>query len=370
MPVEASASCENSAAPLVSIIVPCFNQGRYLPDAIDSVISQTWPRWECIIIDDGSTDDTAAVAARLAARDSRVRCVSQPNRGLAGARNRGLDEARGEYIQFLDADDLLVPEKLEAQLAAACAEERLQPGPSRPAVVYCRPVFRVDDDTAVAAAADMPFMTLERARPRYSLAARWENGLSIPCQAFLFDARLFRDPPLRFDETLPNHEDWECWMRVFAREHVLFFVDRELVVYRRHEAAMSRNAGRMTEGWLAALRTQYALNRYDPVLRSVLAKRIREAERELRRLRGLSLHPAAGSGAGGILARVLRPLLGAERVERLRRFLRREPALSAPAPPRIISTRLGHRLANGLRRFFSETTVRRIRRFLRRNPDL
>lgn len=347
------------AAPLVSVIVPCFNQGRYLTEAVESLIAQTWPHWECIIVDDGSTDDTAAVAARLAARDGRVRWVSQANRGLAGARNRGLDQARGAYLQFLDADDLLLPEKFAAQIAAAGNAEG-------PGVVYCRTLFRLEnggaEDSAIA-----PFMRLDEARPRHSLAARWEDGLSIPCQAFLFDARLFREPPQRFEESLPNHEDWECWMRVFARGPALYFVDRELAVYRRHPVAMSRDAVRMTAGWLAALRLQYARSENDAGLRGVLAKRIREAERELRRLQGTA---ATGSAADGAAARMLRPLLGAERVERLRRFLRREPALSAPAPPRVISARLGHRVANLLRRFFSERTVRRLRRFLRRNPGL
>ena len=87
--------------PKVSVIVPCYNRAAFLPKAIASLHAQTLGDWECIIVDDGSTDNTAEVAANIALNEPRVRLVQQTNGGLAAARNAGLIQAKGEYIQFL-----------------------------------------------------------------------------------------------------------------------------------------------------------------------------------------------------------------------------------------------------------------------------
>ena len=103
--------------PKVSVVVPAFNAGRFLPETLKSVLRQTYPHWECLVVDDGSTDDTAAVARAACESDPRFRYHFQRNRFCAGARNAGLGLATGEYVQFLDADDLILEEKLEAQVA-------------------------------------------------------------------------------------------------------------------------------------------------------------------------------------------------------------------------------------------------------------
>lgn len=89
--------------PEVSVIIPCYNHGHYLPHAVNSVLAQTFTDWEAIIVDDGSTDNTREVAAQFT--DERVRYVHQENRGLSGARNTGIRAAQGAYLAFLDADD-------------------------------------------------------------------------------------------------------------------------------------------------------------------------------------------------------------------------------------------------------------------------
>lgn len=100
-------------APLVSVIVPFFNRGAWLREAVESVLAQTEPRWELILVDDGSTDPACLVNPT---GDPRVRLVRQPNRGPAAARNHGIELARGRYVAFLDSDDRFAPGKLEAQL--------------------------------------------------------------------------------------------------------------------------------------------------------------------------------------------------------------------------------------------------------------
>ena len=122
------------STPLVSIIIPCFNAGRWLAETLESALAQTWPATEIIVVNDGSRDDSGAIARQFAARG--VRVVDQPNAGASAARNRGLREARGEFVQYLDADDLLSADKIAAQvgllqsrppgLAATCAWGRFQ----------------------------------------------------------------------------------------------------------------------------------------------------------------------------------------------------------------------------------------------------
>ena len=103
---------------LVSIIMPAYNSERYIEEAIKSVICQTYKEWELFVIDDGSTDSTAALVEAVALKDSRVKLVRLKfNQGVAAARNKGLELAKGRYIAFLDSDDLWLPQKLEKQIA-------------------------------------------------------------------------------------------------------------------------------------------------------------------------------------------------------------------------------------------------------------
>ena len=105
-----------SSVPLISVIIPCYNQSHYLPEALGSVLMQTHLKWECIIVNDGSTDDTERVALEWIKKDERFKYVKKENGGLSSARNAGLKVATGEYIQLLDADDLLEVDKLTHQM--------------------------------------------------------------------------------------------------------------------------------------------------------------------------------------------------------------------------------------------------------------
>ena len=101
---------------MVSIIIPAYNAGAFLAETLQSVLVQTCTDWEILVIDDGSTDHTAEVASSFA--DSRLRLIRQPNAGVSRSRNKGLELAGGEYLLFLDADDLLTPEFLAIRVAA------------------------------------------------------------------------------------------------------------------------------------------------------------------------------------------------------------------------------------------------------------
>ena len=98
--------------PFATILVPTYNQAQYLADALDSILAQTDPSWEAIVVNDGSTDGTAAIVDDYAARDPRIRAIHKKNGGVASALNRGLTEARGEWVHWLSSDDMFEPEKL------------------------------------------------------------------------------------------------------------------------------------------------------------------------------------------------------------------------------------------------------------------
>ena len=102
-----------SSDPTVSVIIPAYNCADLLADAVDSVRAQTYEDYEVIVVDDGSSDDTAAVAERLAADWPKMRAIRAEHKGLAAARNRAVAEMRGQWIALLDADDLWKPEKLQ-----------------------------------------------------------------------------------------------------------------------------------------------------------------------------------------------------------------------------------------------------------------
>jgi glycosyltransferase involved in cell wall biosynthesis len=101
---------------LVSVIMPAYNAEKYISEAIESVIRQEYTNWELIIVDDGSTDNTAAIIKDYVAKDNRIRYIQQPHHNQARARNNGLSHASGELIAFLDADDIWMPDKLETQV--------------------------------------------------------------------------------------------------------------------------------------------------------------------------------------------------------------------------------------------------------------
>src|SRR6266550_949310 len=109
--------------PLVSILIPAFNAQEWISETLRSAIAQTWERKEIIVVDDGSTDNTVAIAAQFHTRG--VRVVSQENQGAAAARNKAFSLSQGDYIQWLDADDLLAPDKIANQLESTSEKRTL-----------------------------------------------------------------------------------------------------------------------------------------------------------------------------------------------------------------------------------------------------
>src|SRR3954447_7753370 len=106
-------------APTVSVLMPCYNAERFLPEAIQSILDQTFRDFEFVIVDDGSTDNTRNVLRMFAEGDDRIRVIDNDHGGISGALNRGIQECRGEWIARMDGDDIALPDRLEKQIAAA-----------------------------------------------------------------------------------------------------------------------------------------------------------------------------------------------------------------------------------------------------------
>ncbi len=230
-----------SGSLVVSVVIPVRDLRTYLPEAIESVLAQTVPAEtvEVIVVDDGSTDGSGEVAERYAPR---VRVLRQPSRGLPAARNAGIDAASAPYLQFLDADDRLLPEKLEASLAVFAAD----PGVG---LVYSGCRF-IDERGA-------PLPQEGWSREEGDVLSRLVLGNLINPHMAL----VRRDHVVRaggFDEGLTSLEDWDLWLRL-ARQGVRWrCVDRALVEYRVRAGAMHQNVERMLENRLRVLDKLYA----------------------------------------------------------------------------------------------------------------
>ena len=235
--------------PVVSTVVPCYNQGRFLPDALNSLITQSFSDWECIVINDGSSDTTDVIAAQFAARDRRFRYFYQKNSGLAAARNRGLAQARGHYIQFLDADDAIDGNKFHLQLKVLSKAQG-------PALCYSDYFSSIEESLLTSHETRYLPPQLFSNDPIDDLILKWETELSIPAHCFLFDGRLFRDANIRFNEQLPNHEDWDCWMNIFSIKPTIYYVDQKLAIYRIRSKSMCANDKLMLAGFLQAIKGQ------------------------------------------------------------------------------------------------------------------
>ena len=223
---------------LVSVVIPAYNAARYLPEAVGSVVAQTHRDLEIIVVDDGSTDGSRELLAARAT-DPRLRYHYQENRGLPAARNAGIGLARGDFIAFLDADDVWLPGKLEKQLALLRADPRA-------AAAYCG--FGLIDE------AGTPLENRWRPGGRGDdLFTRllYGNVIAGSGSAVVVRASCFADVG-RFDERLQACEDHDMWRRIAAR-HAFVKVEEELVRIRVHAASMQRNAARMQQGLMLHL---------------------------------------------------------------------------------------------------------------------
>lgn len=207
------------ASPTVSVVIPTYNAADLLPDAVESVLAQTYRDFELIVVDDGSTDETPEVMERYA---DDVRYVRKENGGSASARNRGIREARGQYVALLDADDLWLPEKLEHQMEQFEAQQDL-------AWSYTDWVH-VDAETGGPMYHGSQVMNYRGGNVLRPLLVR----LFIPPSTEVIRRDVFEEVGT-YDESELHRisEDWEFSLRV-AERYPVGYVDRPLAKRRHH----------------------------------------------------------------------------------------------------------------------------------------
>lgn len=228
-----------SPGPLVSVIIPCYNYGRFLADALESILAQTYPHWECIVMDDGSTDNTGDIAKQYAQKDSRIKYIYQNNSGVSGARNRALEEANGEYVQLLDADDMLEASKLELQVAFFAGHPDVD-------LIYSSIIFFKEADRNT------------RSQPKLLLGKKPVSGSGESLLTHLLDdniflpgctlawKRLYDDVGL-FKKGIEGIEDWDYFYRAASLQKVFYHDNREgtRLLVRSHDTNASNNSYKM-----------------------------------------------------------------------------------------------------------------------------
>lgn len=219
--------------PSISVVIPVYNRGALVQATVDSALEQDLPpdEVEIILVDDGSTDDTFSVLQRLYGGNTRVRLFSIPNGGVARARNFGLEKARGEFVAYLDHDDLWLPEKLRLQREAIWKNSRV-------GVVYCN--WRHFDESGILPHEDgrvwEPRFDLEGKRIlRRLLIGNFIISMSVP---------LIRTSSLRavggFDPYVSPCDDWDTWIRL-AIDNDFIGIRKYLVLYHQHSNQQSSN---------------------------------------------------------------------------------------------------------------------------------
>ncbi len=266
--------------PLVSIIIPVWNSARFLAETLRSVQAQTYPHFEVLIIDDGSTDATADVAREFCAADPRLRFVARPHAGISATRNAGLDLASGEFIAFLDSDDIWLPEKLARQME----------------------LFRTDPRTTLAYT-NFYFWDGERDLSLYYRANKpLPDGdaagqlvrACVFCLSSVVVPRAIFDRADRFDDRVDSCEDWDMWLRLAENNFWARGLREPLVRYRRHPGSVSTNKLKMNHGDLAVLEKNSRATRRAE-LRPAYARALRLARGKLELAQARQLLPATPS---------------------------------------------------------------------------
>lgn len=248
-------------AGLVSIILPAYNAEAYIETCIDSILSQTYPRWELIIIDDGSTDRTPEICANFVEADARIKLIRQQNRGVSAARNVGLENATGEFVAFVDADDLLPANSLsdrveliaDAELAV-CGYTMLDHGAAKRRMPQCSKNAWVGDEIVE------------------NLAVPGELGYQGYSVNKLFRRDIIEGNGLRFAEDIAYNED-----RLFCVAYALHcqkaaLSNVEVYFYRQTETGAMASIAKMNDAEYKKYMSEFVA--YDRMIKMLEQKKV------------------------------------------------------------------------------------------------
>ena len=223
--------------PLVSVIMPAYNTEKYIAESIQSVLDQSYTNWELLVVDDGSTDQTAEIVRAFAAKDGRVKYLFQQNGGQSKARNTGIQNAGGSLLAFLDSDDVWLPEKLQLQMRTMVA--------TKVDVVYSNG-FVIYEPGAASGPSDFPIIAGSVEGPKMFDLLLLLNF--IPVQSVVLRREVF-DKAGPFDESLLC-EDYDLWLKIAASGASFYGMSEKLIKYRRHPTATTHENSKLLQPML------------------------------------------------------------------------------------------------------------------------
>jgi glycosyltransferase involved in cell wall biosynthesis len=233
-----SQGINNSNLPLISIVIPSFNYAHFLPLTLNNLLDQSYQNWEGIIVDDGSTDNTKEVVEQYLKKDTRLKYFYQDNQGLSAARNTGVAHSIGDYVQFLDADDLLETNKLKIQVKFLQMNSNID-------VVYGKVKFF-----------DFVYPDKILIKEEYEVSGFSGSGKDLIKELVYNNITAVHAPLLRkkifskvnkFDTNFKSLEDWDFWWRCSLQGIYFHYLPAEQTdaLYRVHPSSMSKDKWKM-----------------------------------------------------------------------------------------------------------------------------
>ncbi|WP_224998845.1 glycosyltransferase family A protein [Cesiribacter sp. SM1] len=231
----------------VSILIPLYNAAPYVEETIASALAQTYPNIEIIVVDDGSTDNSLQLAEKLSSEN--VHVFSQPNKGACAARNLAYEHSTGEYIQYLDADDLLAPDKIEQQIAALPADASGE-------VLSCRWASLYEDKQVVEERCTTLYKNYDN--PLNWLADAWMGKGMFPYHVWLTPRKLIAQAG-PWNESLLLNQDGEFFSRVLSGASAIKYCPETAVYYRKSNPQSQSQGGKFSRAKAASLLDSYKL---------------------------------------------------------------------------------------------------------------
>ena len=232
--------------------MPAYNAEKFIDQTIESVLSQTFKNWELIIINDGSSDQTKQVAEKYHLKDERIKVINQVNKKQGGARNAGLTVAKGEWIAFLDADDLWESTKLNKQLAVTALFPDVD-------LIYSNGYFFSDNNLIDTKHYVAPVGEFTSSKMYKMLFEKNQ----IPVLSVILKRRMLEDVGLQDErEIIQGCEDFDYWIRIAKGDNVFYGMEDRLFYYRKHNNNMSSNNVTMSLAGTAVLIKNYEKERF------------------------------------------------------------------------------------------------------------
>ena len=214
----------NKIYPLISVVIPAYNAEQFLDETLESVLSQTYENWECIIVNDGSTDNTESIAKKWCEKDARFRYFYKENSGASDTRNLGIKKARGEYIAFLDADDLYMPNFLEICLENLVEKDVDLVAPKMLEFWDVQNEVIEDEDKKDYLYSGKEGIALFLHSNRITMALLCKKSVMDEVGGFTWHKKA---------------EDLHCWLKVLFAGYKIYRIDETLLLYRLVENSMS-----------------------------------------------------------------------------------------------------------------------------------